>query len=647
MDAPPLKGLWNTLAIPERWETTAHVASEKLSSLLSFFHHLTPRTWLPWYWLMVGPLLLACLTYLSSTIRFHMARRRDNDKRTLQTPLVPYWVPGLFHSVSLFSPPVFLPELIKRFGTERPVEVRAGWLRFIVIANPELIKTVFRKSKQVANKSTTLFALEHLMGLPKDAVRFFRADNSGLSATPRKSSAVPEDSRINFLVAHSSAKLLQGVHLEAMSAKYLSTLFRTLDAPLHKAPGSHRVSVGSGWTEFPDLYTFLQRITIGSTVEAIAGSKLLELYPGLVDDLPRFQSYVPKFLQLLPRWLIPEAFRVRDRLLGGIKAWHVHAHQHSDCNRLGPDDPEWEPYFGIKLVRRRQQYALELKEMTADARAAEDLGLLFASTANMTPAAFWLIFEALKDPILQSRLKAEVSASLRAPPPESTNGEGNDKSHDTPFDIATLLAQPLLQSAYAESLRLFVSVLVSRVAEYGDVNIAGYTVAKDNFLVMYSHLLALNPGEWARAGRTLTKSLEEFDAERFLVEPGWTRPLGKQAAAATEKNSTDTVAAEKKTKSQGKSGHVPLSYDGRRFSMDGLLGLWIPYGGGDHICPGRHLAKRQILLTFAALFTKFDLELTFPSPSAAADVKPDMRHAGFGALPPLGKVPFRMRRKVG
>ncbi|KAK3332568.1 cytochrome P450 [Cercophora scortea] len=616
--------------------------------VVSFLHDLlSPGTWSLWSLLVAGPLSLACLTYLSSTIRFQTARRQgSSDKRLLQIPLVPYWVPGLFHTVSLLSPTVFLPKVVKKFGTNSPLEVRASWLRFIIVANPEHIKAVFRKTKHMTNKSNTIFALKYLMGLPKDTVRFFRDDDSGLNVTPRKGSTVPDESRIKFLIVHSLLKLLQGVHLEAAGKRYMSTLFRTLDT-LHMVPEYQpQLSVDGGWTGFPDLYAFLQRVMMSSTVETIAGSKLLELYPGLVDDLSQFESDVPKFLRLLPRWLMPEAFRVQQRLLEGIKAWHAYGHQHSDCNRLGPDDPEWEPYFGIKLVRRRQQYALKIKEMTADARAAEDLGLLFAATANAVPSTFWLIFQALKDPVLVSRLRDEVSASLRTPPasPESTQGDLESKNEL--FDTAALLRQPLLQSAYAETLRLFVVAIVSRVAEYSDVDIAGYRVAKDSFLVMYTHLLALDPGEWARAGRTLTKPLEEFDAERFLVEPGWTRPLGKQAPAAT----TTTPAAVQdvdQDKGQGNSSdHDPLSYDGRRFSMDGLLGLWIPYGGGDHLCPGRHFAKQQILLTFATLITKFDIELAFPSPGAAAGVKPDMSHAPFGALPPLGKVPFRIRRKA-
>ena len=54
------------------------------------------------------------------------------------------------------------------------------------------------------------------------------------------------------------------------------------------------------------------------------------------------------------------------------------AHEHSDCSKIGANDPEWEPYFGSKLMRARQEYCRGMKFMNEDALAAEDLGLIFA-----------------------------------------------------------------------------------------------------------------------------------------------------------------------------------------------------------------------------------------------------------------------------
>lgn len=226
---------------------------------------------------------------------------------------------------------------------------------------------------------------------------------------------------------------------------------------------------------------------------------------------------------------------------------------------------------------------------------------------------FWLFFEALRDPNLQTRLMNEISEC------KITNAVDGT----TTFDAKKLTAQPLLQSTYAEVLRLYVGVAIVRRAASEDFQIDNYRIPQNGLIMAYSRTMALDTNAWTRAGRKLRKPLEEFDAERFLVEPDW----GYQGHS-TVANLTAMKGDEK-----------------RRFSMDGLLGLWVPYGGGDHVCPGRHLAKQQMLMTFALLLSEFEMEISSES-TAAAQVKPDMRFAPFGSLPPTGHVGFRIRRRL-
>ena len=138
------------------------------------------------------------------------------------------------------------------------------------------------------------------------------------------------------------------------------------------------LNITEEWVELPDLYRFLQINVTRSAVEAIMGSKILQMHPTLVEDFWTFDSNVPNFLRCMPRWLIPSAYRNRDSLLRKIKEWHAYAHQHSDCAKIGPEDPDWDQYFGHKIVKARQEYARKMKPMTAEARASEDLGLMFA-----------------------------------------------------------------------------------------------------------------------------------------------------------------------------------------------------------------------------------------------------------------------------
>ncbi|KAI0843823.1 cytochrome P450 [Daldinia vernicosa] len=545
---------------------------------------------------LLGLLLLFCFTYISSSIRFRKALHDDNAR---EVPLVPYWIPGVFHAFALWDPADFAFKLNKRYGSKKPFQVKAGWLRFFLLSEPEHVKALFRNSRRTTNTATVAFTLRNLVDLPHETVSLYLDDRSGAGLKPRKDSNVPPKRRITFLVSHNLHKFLSSRYLDGISRRYSTMLHRQIND----------IHVQSEWVSLPNLFNFLQRTTLVSEIEALFGLKLLELNPRFIDDLLIFTQHVPDFLRLRPWWLNPQAYRARKRLIQYVKQWHAYAQKHVDFADILDEDPDWEPFWGSKLMRVRQQYEHETGAMNSDARACEDVGLIWASTTNVQNTVFWLFFEVLRDPDLQRRLMKEVSEC------KITNNEDDT----TVFDMKKLTAQPLLQSTYAEVLRLYVGVAISRIAGYEDIKIDDYTIPQNSLIMTYSRVMALDTDAWIRAGRTLNKPLDEFDAERFLVDPGWTRP--------------------------GLSPAVDVKDDGkRRFSTDGLLGLWVPYGGGDHMCPGRHLAKQQMLVTFALLLSEFDIELS-PDSAAAAKVEPDMRFAPFGSLPPKNIIGFRIRRK--
>ncbi|KAI0440052.1 cytochrome P450 [Xylaria telfairii] len=292
--------------------------------------------------------------------------------------------------------------------------------------------------------------------------------------------------------------------------------------------------------------------------------------------------------------------------------WHEYSQKHVDFTEISDEDPDWEPFWGSKLMRVRQQYERKTRAMDSVARACEDVGLILASTTNVQNSVFWLFFEALQDPNLGSRLTNEALECRII----------NTVDGTTTFDMKKLTTRPLLQSTYAEVLRFYVGVAISCSTGYQEIDLANYTIPRNSLIMTYSRAMALDTEAWMRAGRILRKPLEEFDAERFLVGLGWKGPGG---SSGPETIRTEDISS-------------------RRFSTDGLQGLWVPYGGGDHTCPGRHLAKQQMLVTFALLLLEFDMEILTDS-MAVGKVKPDMRFALFGSLPPDTKVGFRIRKK--
>lgn len=555
-------------------------------------------------------LLLACivvlplLTYALSSISFRLARNSHGTTRS--PPMVPFWIPFICHAGNLISNPAQLFEdMVKIYGSKQPLKFKAAFLDFVVVSDPTHITTVFKSSKWLSSKPATLFSLKYLLKSPSSAAPFYEADDSGMSSKARKESSVAQEDRIHYWQAVSAQKFLSGQHLIDISERYLTTLRRNLAA----------INITEEWTEMPDLYHFLQMNVSRSAIESIMGSKILEMHPTLVEDFWTFDRNVPKFLRCMPRWLIPSAYRNRDTLLQKIKEWHAYAHEHSDCKRLGPGDQEWDQYFGHKIIKARQEYAMKMKPMTAEARASEDLGLMFASNANVLPVIFWFIFEALKDSNLRSRMMTEVEPCVSP----TTNA----------IDITKLAEQNLLQSTYAETLRLRVAIAMTRVNEFSDFDLHGYKIPQHQTMVIFSRTSALNTLAWEQAGRTLKKPLEEFHAERFLVND-------QQISSETD---AVEVAKETTTTNSTTTPSTPF-----KFSLDGLAGCWIPYGGGQRMCPGRHFAKNEILGTFALLFSAYELQL---ADCVQLDkVQPDLSWYPVGALPPVGKVPFRIRRRV-
>jgi cytochrome P450 len=210
------------------------------------------------------------------------------------------------------------------------------------------------------------------------------------------------------------------------------------------------------------------------------------------------------------------------------------------------------------------------------------------------PSSFWSCFEALRDPGLKNALIRLVPDYYHA--------------DDGSYDIVGLTSVPLLQSMNTEISRLRMPTPVARSCESSDFQLDdNHTIPRGTRVLMFSHAPALNTEAWAK-GRphTVTRPLNEFWAERFLVPD--------------KKNETS------------------------RFSTEGVNGLLTTFGGGHHLCPGRHLAKDVQIGILSVLLNEYEVE--FVDLEGVEKLIPSVPVA-FGSREPSGRIPVRIRNVVG
>ena len=243
---------------------------------------------------------------------------------------------------------------------------------------------------------------------------------------------------------------------------------------------------------------------------------------------------------------------------------------------------------------------------------------MFAANSNAIPSVCRMIIETVLDPALKVRVLVEVDACTRVLDNGSYGGPQ--------FDFVKLAASPLLQSMYAETLRLTISNLVTRTPVGQDFHAGQWSLPEQHICFLNNTILGQAPQLWNAGTQVNPHPLQDFWADRFIYYPddpssGALNPDIAQNAKQREEESKD----------------APY------FSMKGLLGGWVPYGGGASMCPGRHFAKNEMIGAVAIILKDYEVELSVPE-----GFKPqnDLRFYGLGGMPTKDKISFRIRRRT-
>ena len=417
---------------------------------------------LDWQCTMIIAVVLAPLPFIiiflitSITAASRMASIRDR----VEAPPLPYAIPGVGNLLSFASdmrgaiksirqvsyPPLFHKTILTCFVSRdyynMPVSLRLGTQTIYLISGAQNISGMFSRSRDLSTKPMLVKILTSAFGLPSPDARIFEADESGMYHKPSPGSNVPSEKRL----FHNSHRLFS----QELTGQCLAELSRQFIRIFATRLRNKSEEIGSDWSETPDIYGFVRDEAFIATTVALCGDHILDLSPDFAENFWLFDAWLPTLVKMLPRWLIPKGFTVRDNILRSIMKWYEFSDKHFDQADEIPDDVLWEPVYGHKLMRERAKM-YKLANVSVEGRAANDLGMIWGANANVVPSASWCLIHILADETLAWRVRQEIAPAFANDDVESV-------------DMAKLNSCPLLQSIIAEVLRLNMAVMINRVS---------------------------------------------------------------------------------------------------------------------------------------------------------------------------------------
>jgi hypothetical protein len=236
------------------------------------------------------------------------------------------------------------------------------------ISGAENVLALFRGSRDLTTVPSAIRVLETAFGTPTELRHIFTRDNTGIYTQPLQgSSPLEPHNRIFHLVHKNLHNNLSGNALADLATRFMSCLETELLA----------LNIGDEWTDIPDFYSLIQQTVFKASTTAICGPHLFALNPTFTADFWEFDTRMSGMVKNIPRWLIPKSYRIRDKLKQEIMKWHEFASEHFDWEDENLAKEEWDEFFGSRLMRERQREYCAVEGMNAEARAANDLGMLW------------------------------------------------------------------------------------------------------------------------------------------------------------------------------------------------------------------------------------------------------------------------------
>ncbi|KAK9425270.1 putative Cytochrome P450 [Seiridium unicorne] len=370
-----------------------------------------------------------------------------------------------------------------------------------LVSGGSSVSAIFRSS--FTSDPWILRILEHTAGYSSTDLAKFMADESGCATLPRPNSSGPvaPDKRIWYAMHRTHEEgLVSARSVAAFSASFQEFLGHQLS----EFPTGEWVEVR--------IFDFLKKHMSIAATRSVLGSRILDINPGFIEAFWQYEQFGESLSFGLP-CLNRQAISARERFRCMCRKWYELADQEFDWDIAElPNHTDWEPIFGSRISRGLAHWGKSFGFSVESLGAAYAL-LLFGLHANTIPICTWMMMEVIKDPDLYCVIKEEISRAKITDGPLAGSLE--------PHKLASL---PLLQSVYTESLRLHVSILVTRTSTQ-PVTISGYNIPKGSVFQAPTEVGHLDEAVWS----TPDHPASEFWAYRHVKEVERTDDMGNVA----------------------------------------------------------------------------------------------------------------------
>jgi hypothetical protein len=221
-------------------------------------------------------------------------------------------------------------------------------MKVYLLTGARNVQVMFRASTSVSSDRFMIMVTESVSGATKDDVAKFENDRTGRLPKPAPGTEnTPENQRI-WVGFHRIVQDYIGRTAETnlLAQSYQKFFTERLEMqPLGE------------WTT-ARVFEFMKKDMATAAITSLAGPRIFELNPDLLDLLWEFDEIAASLVWGLPKWMNRKAYTRRERFHTACGRYLESAWANFDP--YGPDaDVDWEPNFGARFMRELAKWMKE------------------------------------------------------------------------------------------------------------------------------------------------------------------------------------------------------------------------------------------------------------------------------------------------